>query len=128
MTDLIPISGSYRSCPLHSGQDAQRLDVVRGDIDLVLAEDDPVRLLALAGNISLAPEARLLSAARLIAAHQLAAERRETRPSVDPQLARAAVAGLGSIKWRSSTHYASLLDPSPAPGGPRPVARPERLR
>jgi hypothetical protein len=128
MTDTIPTSGSHRGVPLHAGQSPERLAAVRADIDRALDEADPVRLLALAGNVALAPEARLLAAARLVAAHQLAVERREARPGVDPMLARAAVAGLNSLTWRSSTHFASLLDPGPAPNGPRPVARPERLR
>jgi hypothetical protein len=126
--DTIPVFGEHRGVPLHAGQSPERLAVVCGDVDAVLDEADPTRLLALAGNVALAPEARLLAAARLVAAHDLAVEKREARPVVDPQLARAAVAGLASSRWQSPTHFCSLLDAGPAPGGPRPVARAEPLR
>jgi hypothetical protein len=114
--DAIPVVEVYRGVGLHDQQSPERLDAVRQAIDLVFAEHDFVRLLELADDASRPPEARLLAAAKLQAAHELAVQDREKRPMIDLARVQASVAGLDSLKWRHPQFYASLLDTGPAPG------------
>lgn len=110
MNDTIPTIGEHRGVPLHDCQSPERLDVVRQDIDAVHEMSDVMELFDAAGDAGRAPEARLLAAAKLEAALNLAAERREVRPPVDIGKVRASVAGLDSQNWRDPARYCSLLD------------------
>jgi len=118
--DSIPTIGEYKGVPLHDCQSEARLAVVRAQIDAVLAVDDTKLLLEIAGDAAMAPEARLLAAAKLRAVHAIAADDRRVRPNVDLALVEATVATVGSRNWRSATHYGSLLDP-PDQAVPRDV-------
>jgi hypothetical protein len=108
--DSIPLSGeSHRGVPLHAGQSRARLKVVKGDIDRAY-ELDVAALLDFAENAANAPEARSFACARLLAQFEAAIESRMARPIIDLPRIRAAGAGVASRKWRSQTHYCSLLD------------------
>ena len=121
--DRIPTIGEHRGVPLHDGQDEARLAVVRRELDAVLDLKDITLLTEICGDATWSPEARLTSAAKLKATHQIAAEERAARPNIDLAFIAACVAGLDSKQWRSSTHFCSLLDPGPAPGEPGPARR-----
>jgi hypothetical protein len=114
--DLIPVTEYYRGVGLHDQQPPERLDIVRRAIDRVFDQHDLDRLLAIAGDPVWPPEARLFAEAKLEAVYQIAVDERKERPLIDLARANAAVAGLNSQKWRDPSHYASLLDPGPAPG------------
>ncbi|MGH7116225.1 MAG: hypothetical protein ACREE9_17250, partial [Stellaceae bacterium] len=122
--DAIPTVEIYRGVGIQDRQPAERIvRVVKPAIDHVHDKlADPDALLRYARDPSRPPEARLLAVARIEAIFELAIERRETRPAIDLDLARAAVAGLDSQAWRSPTHYCSDLDVITAPG-PQPVRR-----
>jgi hypothetical protein len=108
--DSIPLSGeSHRSVPLHAGQSPARLKVVKRDIDRAY-ELDVAALLDFAENAAIAPEARLLACARLLAQWEVATESRMSRPVIDLPRIRAAGAGVASRRWQSPTHFCSLLD------------------
>lgn len=121
--DAIPIIETYRGVGLHDCQTEDRLRLVRGEIDKVLALDEVDQLVDLCGNVRWSPESRLLAAAKLQATHQLAAEDRKTRPAFDLSFVVACVAGLDSVYWRDPSNFASLLDHGPAPGEQGPVPR-----
>jgi hypothetical protein len=125
-TDEIPSNGEYRGVRLHVFQDENRLDAVRHDIDDCYSLDDPAALFAFAGDISRAPEARLLAAARIEALFQVAAERRVSRPDIDRDRLTALVAGLSSLLWIDKRFFGTTLTPGPAPGRSR-VPRPTPL-
>lgn len=114
--DAIPLIEVHRGVGLHDQQPPKRLDEVRRAIDAVYDQHDLDRLLEIAGDPSWPPEARLFAAAKLEATHQIAADERKVRPSIDLALVHAKVAGLNSKNWRHPTYYASVLDPGPAPG------------
>jgi hypothetical protein len=49
----------------------------------------------------------------------MASENRNNRPLIDLDLLRASTAGLGSRRWRSPTHFCSLLDAHDENAAPR---------
>jgi hypothetical protein len=113
--DRIPIVETYRGVGIHNEQSRRRIDsVVKPALDRVFAEDDPDRLLEIVKNVQQPPEARLLAAAKIEAAFELAADERRVRPNVDLTLLRAHVAGLKNLGWRDPRRFCSLLD---GPGG-----------
>jgi hypothetical protein len=93
--------------PLQCFQSAARLDVVRCDIDRVLEVSDAAKLADLAADVGLAPEARLLSAAKLEAMFELD---RAAFPNISLKDVRLCVGGLDSTGWASATHYCSLFE------------------
>ena len=107
--DLIPSAGQHRGVPLHAGQSVRRLAVVRADINAALNLATVDELMAFAGDLMRAPEARLLAGALLEARHTVATSNRDATP-VDIDLVRAAIAGLDSLKWRDPTHYGTDLE------------------
>jgi hypothetical protein len=117
--DEIPVVDFYRGVGLHDQQIPDRLDVVRRAIDSVFDQHDFRRLLQIAGDHTWPPEARLFSAAKLEAMHQIAVDERKERPPIDLARVAAAVAGLNSQKWRDPDAFSSLLDPGPTPDKPR---------
>jgi hypothetical protein len=114
--DTIPIVAIHRGVGLHDQQSPERLDVVRRAIDDVFDGTDVGQLSRIADDPRWPPEARLFAAAKLEALLEIAADERTVRPAIDLVRVRASVAGLSSMKWRHPTHFASLLDPGPAPG------------
>jgi len=130
MTEQIPIVETYRGVGLHDQQEDERLAVVRADIDTVF--DLAGRIDALVdwlANRSKSPESRLLAKALILAEVEVATEARRTRPDVDLPWLFAVTAGLESVRWRSRTHYDTILMPRPAPGNDQrnPVRRPVPL-
>jgi hypothetical protein len=107
----IPIVEVYRGVGIEDQQSPERIETVKRAIDRVHATDDPEQLAAYADDAWNPPEARLLAAAKCEAVFEISTEERRLRPSIDMERLRASVAGLGSKKWRSAWHFASLLDP-----------------
>ncbi|WP_338722373.1 hypothetical protein [Devosia sp. XK-2] len=115
--DRIPIVETYRGVGIHDQQPRERIDgVVKPAIDRVLGIGDVKRLADYAADTGNPPEARLLASARVEAMWELAAENRELRPGIDLAVVKASVAGLQSVRWRSSQYYGSLLDKPDGPG------------
>ncbi|MFK4538011.1 hypothetical protein ABIA00_006194 [Bradyrhizobium ottawaense] len=110
ISDRIPKVGAHRGVPLDDQQTEDRLAVVRRDIDAVFEETDSKALIKIAANPQWAPEARRFAAAKLQATHQIAADERRARPSIDLEYVKACVAGLDSQRWRDRRFYASMLD------------------
>jgi hypothetical protein len=108
--DAIPIIGSHRGVPLEDQQSAERLGLVRAEIDHVLGLTDAGALADWAGNSWCSPESRQLAAAMAESMWTVASETRANRPPIDLDRLRASTAGLGSKKWRCPWRYASLLD------------------
>ena len=108
--DDIAVIEHYRGCGLHDCQSSERLRVVRAAIDHVYTLDQTVDLTEHAGNVGNPPESRLLAVARCRALWELAQEAREPRPIINMAHVEALAAGCGSLRWRSLTHYCSLLD------------------
>jgi hypothetical protein len=124
----IPLCGTYRDVGLHDRQSPARLDVVKAELDTVIAFADIVQLVEWAKDICHSPESRLLAGAKAQAILGGYGDERQRRPrGLSVELVKAAVAGLNSQTWRSPTHFCSLLDVPPAPGQPGPVARDHRL-
>ena len=124
--DIIPIVELYRGVGIHDRQPAERVEsVVKPAIDRVLAMADEHDLFAIAQDAAEPPEARLLAAAKITAAFEIAAEERRNRPEVGLAKVRAAVAGLNSQRWRDPWRYGSKLD---APKMQRMVEREQPLR
>lgn len=122
--DRIPIVETYRGVGIHDQQPRDRIDgVVKPAIDRVLGIGDVKRLADYAADTGNPPEARLLASARVEAMWELAAESREQRPDIDMAVVKASVAGLQSMRWRSSQYYGSLLDKRDGPGHRRQVPR-----
>jgi hypothetical protein len=121
----IPIQEYYRNIGIHDCQPRSRVKVVKAAIDYVL--DELTRLEDLARYIEdrrHPPEARLLAYAKCEAAWELAAQDRRRRPTdIDMEVLKATVHCLDSLNWRSPWVYGSLLEPGPAPGAPKSVAR-----
>jgi hypothetical protein len=117
--DFIPSVATYRGVGIQDHQPAERIEnVVRPAIDAVFALADLKKLAAYAADVTRPPEARLLAAAKCEAMFQLAVDERRARPEINLERVAASVAGLNSVRWRSPTHYASVLDVPPAPGKP----------
>jgi hypothetical protein len=126
--DTIPSSEFYRGVPVHADQPQQRVaQVVRPEIDHVLAEANVSALAGIAGDVTWCPEARLLAAGKAKAIFELAVDERRERPHVDLDRLRASVAGLNSVTWRDPWKYCSLLDTPMPPGFPGAVKREEPL-
>lgn len=119
--DRLPISEEYRGVGIHAGQPPARVAVVKAAIDAVYALSNPTRLLAYLETSANPPEARLFAAARLRAAHELAAESRIGRPKMDMTYVAACAAGLESRTWQHPRKYTSLLDPWERNAAPREV-------
>lgn len=119
--DQIPTSGHHRGVRLHAGQSPRRLTVVRADIDAALNLPTVDELMAFAGEVLRAPEARLLAGALLEARHAAATSNRDATP-VNIDLVRAVTAGLNSVGWRDPFAFGTLLDPRPAVQRPEPLA------
>ena len=109
--DAIPVIGLHRGVPLEDQQSDARLGLVRSEIDHVLGMMDAVALADWADDPVHSPESRQLAVAMAETMWTVAAETRNNRPPIDLDRLRASTAGLGSKKWRSPWHYASLLDP-----------------
>ncbi|MBD8065642.1 hypothetical protein IC608_09150 [Devosia sp. PTR5] len=122
--DRIVILETYRGVGIHDQQPRERIEgVVKPAIDRVLGIGDVKRLADYAADTGNPPEARLLASARVEAMWELAAESRELRPDIDLAVVKASVAGLQSMRWRSSQYYGSLLDRRDGPGQRRQVPR-----
>src|SRR5262245_5697999 len=107
--DDIPVVEHYRGCGLHDAQSPERLRVVRDAIDHVYTLDQVLDLAEHAGSAKNPPESRLLAVARCRALWELAQEAREPRPIINVAHVEALAAGCGSRRWRSATHFCSLL-------------------
>jgi hypothetical protein len=109
-SDDIPVVERYRGCGLHDQQSNERLGVVRAAIDHVYTLEAVPDLVEHASNVKNPPESRLLAVTRCRALWELAQEAREPRPLVDMAYVEALVAGCGSQRWRSPTHFCSDVD------------------
>jgi hypothetical protein len=118
-SDDVPVIERYRGCGLHDGQSPERLRVVRAAIDHVYTLDQILDLVEHAGNARNPPESRLLAVARCRALWELAQEAREPRPIINMADVEALAAGCGSRRWRSRTHFCSLLDAHDENAAPR---------
>ena len=107
--DRIPRIGVHRGIGLHDHQTAARLTVVRAAIDRVTDMADIMALVDFAADPREPPESRLFAAHKVEVEYEMAAERRENRPTVDLDRLRATVAGLDSVNWRDPDTYNSLL-------------------
>jgi hypothetical protein len=123
--DRIPIVETYRGVGVHDCQPPERVATVKAEIDAVLAMSGVQSLYRYAEAVDRPPECRLLAAAKVEAAFDIAAEERRERPSVDLDRLSACVAGLDSVTWRDPSAYCTLFDPRATHGveGPRPVPR-----
>jgi hypothetical protein len=121
--DTIPSCGVYRGIPVDDQQSEARIKaVVQPEIDHVFTIEDIEELDAWAVNPANCPESRRLAFAKAIVILDACIEARSVRPKpITRERLAAAVAGVSSRMWRSSTHYASTLDTRGA------VERPERL-
>jgi hypothetical protein len=110
--DRIPAVEIYKGCRIHDQQPKSRIEtVVKPEIDRVFAIFDPQRLFSICGNVSWAPEARLLCRARLLAGWELATEGRMPRPEgITIESVKARTGGLDDTTWRDNHHYCSRLD------------------
>jgi hypothetical protein len=106
--DQIPCEGEHRGVPLHRGQCARRLAVVRADIDHVRGLSTVEDLMDCLRNGRLAPESRLFGAAKLLAMHDSAAKARDATP-INRDLVVALSAPLSSFRWRSPVNYGADL-------------------
>jgi hypothetical protein len=111
--DAIPVIGMHRGVPLEDQQSDARLALVRSEIDHVLGMTDARELADWADDARHSPESRQLAVAMAESMWTVAAETRNNRPPIDMDRLRASTAGLGSKKWRSPWHFASLLDAGP---------------
>ena len=130
MSDQIPIVEDYRGVGLHDQQDSERLAVVRADIDAVFAIGQSLPdLLRWVQTRSKSPESRLLAKALIETHVEMATDQRRARPNVDMAWLNAVVMGLGSVKWRSKSHFCTIVMPRPGPPGlpENPVRRPVPL-
>jgi hypothetical protein len=109
-SDEIPTVGTHRGVPLEDQQSDARLALVRSEIDHVLSMTDAVALADWADDPWHSPESRQLAVAMVESIWTVAAETRNNRPPIDMDRLRASTAGLGCRRWRSPTHFCSLLD------------------
>jgi hypothetical protein len=121
--DAIPVIGLHRGVPLEDQQSPERLALVKAEIDHVLGMTDAGALADWADDPWHSPESRQLACAMAESMWTVAAETRNLRPPIDMERLRASTAGLGSKKWRSPWHFASLLDA--AGGVPREEPLPD---
>jgi hypothetical protein len=125
--ERIPFQGYHRGIGLHVDQNAQRLDIVRAELDRIIDMSDPDELLAFLECVSNSPEARHLSRVKLLAMLEISAERREIRPPGLSVEILNAYSFLDSLQWRDDTYFGSMLEYGRlrAEGG---VLREERLK
>jgi hypothetical protein len=109
----MPIAMTYKGVAIFAGQSAQRVALVKREIDKVNKISDLVQLFEIAGDCAWSPEGRLFAGARCCAGLQLATERRAARPDIDREDVEARTAGLASIRWADPFRYCSLLDAHP---------------
>jgi hypothetical protein len=109
--DAIPCRGSHRGVPLHAGQPAERLKVVRRDIDRTYELSDVGQLFDFACDVRRAPEARLFAAAKLTAMREDAVEKRWERPAFNRDRLKVMTNALDSRIWRHPYFYGTILDP-----------------
>ncbi|MDO8398909.1 MAG: hypothetical protein Q7T45_13920 [Bradyrhizobium sp.] len=122
--DQIPIVARHRGVGIHDMQSAERIEVVKRAIDNVYDEHDWDRLIAIAGDVTWPPEARLFASAKLEAVFQIATDERRVRPpEIDLARIHASVPALDSQRWRDPWVFGSLLDPGRGPGQPGAVKR-----
>jgi hypothetical protein len=120
--ERIGIVDWHKGVGLHDGQRPERLEIVRAEIDSVIALRDLAALFSWAKNVGHAPESRLLARAKVEAI--LEGYDRQKRPAgITVETLRAHTAGLASVRWRSPTHYGSRLCVPTAPGMPGMVKR-----
>jgi hypothetical protein len=117
----MPIATTYRGVGIHAGQGAKRVALVKREIDKVNKISDLMRLSEIAGDCAFSPEARLLAGARCIAGLQLATERRESKPDIDPERVAACTAGLAVARWAHPARHCSLFDAHDERAAPREV-------
>lgn len=116
MTDddeQIPTHGKHRGVGLHAGQNAERLAIVRRDIDAAHALTDLEQLVEFADDVGRAPEARLWARAKAIATIDDRIERRAPRAratDLSRERINASAVGLDKLRCRSTTHYATIYD------------------
>ena len=79
--DRIPTVGTHRGIGLHNHQTPARLAVVRAAIDQVADMGDVLALVAFAEDPQQPPEARFFAAHKVAVEYEMAAERRENRPT-----------------------------------------------
>lgn len=129
MSDDIPTIGTYRRVGLHDHQDADRLAVVRADIDAVYSARNSIeQLIELVQRRSMAPESRLLARAFILAYVGEQKDKRRKAPNIDEGWLNAVTGGLGTISGRSTTHFDAKFAPRPRPGSKDlPVRRPYPL-
>lgn len=121
----IPIVEVYRGVGIHDQQPQDRINhVVKPEIDEVITNCDNLPwLFVYCGDVTKAPEARLLAAALCKSIFQLSVSERRERPSIDITLVEARVAGLESETWRCPWTYGTLMAPGRVPGQPGAVRR-----
>lgn len=128
MRNDFPIIEEYRGVGVHDFQSVERIrNVVRPAIDEVHTMNDVVALCAYVENRLKPQEARIFAYMKVEAAHAIATDERRVRPDIDLQRVRAAAAGLGSVKWASTTQYCSSFDVW-GPGAREPDERPAEER
>jgi hypothetical protein len=110
LTDEMPIATTHKGVAIFAGQPAQRVAVVKKEIDRVSKIGDLEQLLEIAGDCAWAPEARIYAGARCLAGLLRATERREPRPDIDPERVEAYTAGLAVVRWAHPHRFCGLLD------------------
>ena len=111
---IVPVE-FYKGVPIHDCQPADRIEVVKRDIDRVLVMEDEKELFEFLSNYHLSPEGRILAGTKLKMLHEVAIAERRERPAVGMDVIVAWLCGLDSRRWRSTTHYGSGLDPLAPP-------------
>jgi hypothetical protein len=107
----VPTIELYRGISIFDFQPRDRVEnVVKPEIDQVLALDDPDELFRFARDAAHAPEARLAARDRWMAIADLHIAAHEARIAGDPVRLDAAVAGLDDLHWHDPDRFASLLD------------------
>lgn len=125
--DQIPCVETYKGVGIHDGQGPERIALVKREIDAVITISDADLLMEVAGDVTWAPESRLLAAARLKAMHAIATEDRTVRPAFDLAYVGALVPGLASNRCRDPDAYRSIFDHETPPGQPDAVKRDKPL-
>ena len=104
----IPMVEMYRGVGLHDQQSPERLELVRREIDLVLAMTKPRDLFKFACNERNAPEARLLAEAHVRGPARAGGRKPFAAPVINLDQLHAYCAGLNSQSWRNPWRYGSL--------------------
>jgi hypothetical protein len=109
LTDEIPIATTHKGVGIHAGP-AQRVALVKREIDKVSKISGLMQLYEIAGDCSWSPEARLFAGARCIAGLQMATERRQAHPDINREDVEACTAGLAVQRWAHPHKHCSLFD------------------